>query len=202
MDIYQERYLMHQDKKRNMLNIAESKKETENIINKDNLKYFLEKRHSQRIFNTDEITNEEKKYIFESIACAPSSCNRQPIYVLEILVEDIENIFKGATNWAKNGKFGLLILANKKAYKSINEKDYMPFLDAGVVIENIYLMSTALDIGCCFVNPNIKDDTILKSKYSNVLNDYYICGAMVFGKYDKVVPKNKRRNPEEVLIND
>ena len=79
-------------------------------------------------------------------------------------------------------KKGYMIMASKLAYKNPKELPFMPYLDAGFVSENIYLMCEVLNIGCCFVNPNC-----------DLEEEDYICGAIIIGKYDKKAIKVKKR---------
>jgi nitroreductase len=61
----------------------------------------------------------------------------------------------------------------------------MPYLDAGVIIQTVYLATEALNIGCCYVNPNIREENkeFFKKRFK-IEGDVLFCGALVLGKYN------------------
>lgn len=125
---------------------------------------------------------------------APTSCNRQAIKLKETEnVEDLETLLVGGKNWIKNAKIVYLLFADMKAYKSPVEVDFMPYLDTGFVAQNMLLMAEAINIGSCFVNPNLTD----KEKFNNLFNkdDLKFTGAVALGKYDyQIEPPTKDPN--------
>lgn len=179
-DIYQERYLEHIDRKQKYECVGNYKHSNKDIIS---LLDVMQHRRSQRVFNFEDITEKELDLIKFSVINAPSSCNRQAIYLKEEKPEYIEKHFRGANKWGKNASKCYLVLAHKEAYKNPKELPFMPYLDAGVVVENIYLMCEVLNIGCCFVNPNC-----------NLEFEDYICGAIMLGKYDKKAIEPPKRS--------
>ena len=71
-------------------------------------------------------------------------------------------------------------------YKNPAERDFMPYLDAGVIIQTAYLTCEALNYGVCFVNPNIRPENqeFFKQRFGIKENQLF-CGALALGKYDK-----------------
>jgi len=183
-DIYQQRYLEHRERKKKFQ--TEINKTIYSLKGKDLVFRVIKNRRSQRTFNKKPITKTEIRLLMESARFAPSSCNRQAIYIK--ILNEIEDLLVGGKGWINNGNKIFLIFADMKAYKSPNEVDFMPYLDAGVVIENIYLMAEVLGIGVCFVNPNIKEKIRFNNLYNKENNRF--CGAMVVGHYNQkaVVP--------------
>jgi len=199
VDEWQERYLEHQKRKKRSLedkNYGVKKFEytLENVIS---LKEIMLNRRSQRVFNDIKITKEQFGWLLKAIAIAPSSCNRQAIYVKEADKDFLESILVGGKNWLNKANKILLIFGSKEAYKSPNEKDFMPYLDAGFVGQNIYLMAEVLGLGCCFVNPNIREEN--KSIFIKKYGDDYFCGAIALGNYEKKAKKPLKRKAIEVL---
>ena len=141
MDQFQSKYLAHQLKKKNILFD------------------LIKSRHSTRIFSEKPVKQEILDELINSISYCPSSCNRQPIYIKIIDKRDDKDILGGllvgGVGWIHRAEKILLLFADSKAYKE--RLVFMPFLDAGVVIYHVYLMSQYLGLKCCFVNPNIKE---------------------------------------------
>ncbi len=198
MDIYQERYLAHQDRKNRILagNI-----EAEDVT--PALFGAIAGRVSQRTFNKKEISPEDLAQIYEVIRLAPSSCNRQAILIKKIVSaankRQLDALLVGGKNWLAGAKIVLLLFADMLAYKSPAETGFMPYLDAGVVIENIYLAATALDIGACYVNPHIRDEDKVTFNQQFNADKLRFCGAMALGKYDFKTPRAPKRQLEWIF---
>ena len=142
-DVYQKRYLKHQqDKKAELIAI-------------------MKDRHSNRRFSDKEIPQEIIDELLKVIELAPSSCDRKAIKVKVITDRDqkalLGGILVGGVGWIHRAPAILLITADPKAYKAGKEIDFMPYLDGGVVSQQLALMATTLGIHGCFANPNIRD---------------------------------------------
>ncbi len=133
----------------------------------------MKNRNSTRVYSGKKVDNNELAVIAQCADFAPSSCNRHAIEIVESK-EGTEELV-GGTNWANKADKILLIYANMKAYKSPNEVDFMPYLDAGFYCQNIYLICEALNIGCCFINPNRTGKKLDREGYT-------FCGAIALGK--------------------
>ncbi|GAG74744.1 unnamed protein product, partial [marine sediment metagenome] len=159
MDIYQERYLAHQERKRKIL---AGDGVTENCTIEGDILNAIEARVSQRIFNDKPIIPADLTKIYESIRLAPSSCNRQAILIKPITLEpdrqQLDTLLIGGKDWLAGAKIILLLFADMTAYKAPAEIEFMPYLDAGVIVENVYLIATVLGIGVCYVCPKIRKE--------------------------------------------
>jgi len=180
-DKFQKRYIDHQKRKRTQL-----------------IQIFNE-RVSQRIFNGEKISDSEMAQILESIAKVPSSCSRQAIYGKVIDGRDQKELLGaflvGGVGWVHRADKIILLFASRKAYKAGNEIEFMPFLDAGVVLMACYFICESLKIGTCFVNPNIREKN--KPYFSDNFNEDndVFCGAIAIGKYDTKTKANlKKKN--------
>lgn len=193
-DIFQQRYLEHMERKKKFQTIDKIFYSSEEARL---LSEIIKNRRSQRTFNQKSITEKEINLLLDSIKHAPSSCNRQAIYIK--VFDKIENILVGGKYWMDKANMVFLIFADMKAYKSPNEILFMPFLDAGVAVENIYLMAEALGVGVCFVNPNIRD--INKDRFNALYNKEgnKFCGAIALGHYDKKAIVPKKRNSLDII---
>lgn len=185
-DEFQDRYLEHQERKKMQLQNLKGKLQT--IRPEADFEIFLDilyERRSIRKFNDRKVSALEMKFIDKAVVETPSSCNRQAVYIKEVSPEAAEQFLVGGKGWADKADKVILIFANKDAYKSPNEKDFMPYLDGGHVGQSIYLMCEALGVGACFVNPNIREGN--KEEFNKLFNPNgdYFCGSFALGHYDK-----------------
>lgn len=197
-DVFQERYLDHQKRKNNSLeDFKGSDKTSYSELARDILTNVLSSRRSQRIFNDDVVSSEDMEWILKAIRVAPSSCNRQAVYVVDADPSVADNLLVGGKGWASKAQKILLLFADRLAYKSPNEKGFMPYLDAGFAAENAYLMCEVMGLGCCFVNPNIREEN--KQAFTREFGEDYFCGALVIGHYDVKANKPPLRDVGEVM---
>lgn len=179
MDEFQERYLKHQENKKNTIeNNIKIKKQDYNVIEKMSIIKVMENRKSRRIFTNELI---DSSYLTKALETSPSSCDRKAIYLLQVEPKEIERYLVGGKGWIGKAKEVWLLFGNKDAYKSPNEITFMPYLDAGFVGQNIYLLSEINGVGCCFVNPNIREEN--KEEFNKRFNENndYLCGAVALG---------------------
>lgn len=191
---YQDRYLAHQARKKVSLSgkyepeLNYTKKEQET------LEKIFTNRHSSRVFNGEKITDKELEYIDKLVKSSPSSCDRKGVKY--VIIEDREDkellngLLVGGVGWIHRADKIVLLIADMEAYGSPNERDFMHYLDAGVLIQSFYLACEALGIKCCYVNPNIRNQYkdyfntfMLKPRFTvGIGSDYIYCGAIALGK--------------------
>ena len=185
-DIYQQRYLKHRLDKKNTA--ATDKKPEYTDLEIMTIFKIMHERRSQRLFNDDDIDTDRLKGIMKAAELAPSSCNRKAVRTELIKSEhDISQLSKllvGGSGWLENANAVVLLLADMRAYKSPAEVGFMPFLDAGVIAQNIYLIGEALGVGVCFINPNIRESDKEEFDSSFLPDGYRFCGALALGNYD------------------
>jgi nitroreductase len=188
MDIYQERYLIHQKRKRLSLTSNYGSAKFRKYNKKEQKIFFevLENRVSQRTFNEEPI---DITPILKAVETAPSSCGRQGVFVKEITTRNekdlLSGLLVGGTGWIYRGQSILLLFADKDCYKNPIEKDTMPFLDAGAIIQTVYLACEVMNYGCCYVNPNVRaeNEDFFKERF-NITDNLIFCGAITIGKYN------------------
>lgn len=169
LDPYQARYIAHQENKKKLL------------------VEIIKQRHSDRMFGDLPVEQEKIDQLIESVEFCPSSCDRKAVNVSVVSGRDekalLGGILVGGVGWIHRASHILLIQADPIAYKAGNEIEFMPYLDGGVVAQQLYLMATTLGLSCCFVNPNIRD--INKDHYHKVFGDKMLVGAFAVGyKYE------------------
>ena len=189
-DPYQPRYTKHQKRKKQSLMSdfgVPYKKHTNNDL-KSIIK-IMTARRSQRIFTSEEISEKELYTIKAMMQEVPSSCDRRGVNMFTYEKRDdkdlLSGLLVGGTGWMHRGQVIILLFADMVAYKNPAERHNMPYFDAGVMIQQGYLIAEALNIGCCFVNPNIRvtNKKFFDERFNQV--GHLFCGALVFGKYDK-----------------
>ena len=187
-DIFQTRYLAHQERKKEILTNNFGNKKWK-IYTKEEQEAFLEVlegRCSQRAFNREEI---DLSPILNALELAPSSCNRHGILTATVTERDekdlLSGLLVGGIGWINRAKAILLLKADMDCYKSPAERDNMPYLDAGVVIQTVYLTAEVMNIGCCYVNPNIRDENkeFFYERFGIEENEVF-CGALALGSFD------------------
>lgn len=142
-DVYQERYLAHQQRK------------------KDILIELMEERHSERMFSEASVSDEIIKELTEVKLITPSSCDRKGIHVVVETDRDrkslLGGLLVGGVGWIHRAPVVLLFFADPIAYKAGIEINWNPYLDTGFLAQNVYLLTTTLGLRGCFVNPQVRD---------------------------------------------
>jgi nitroreductase len=190
MDIYQKRYIKHQKRKKDQLSYSTGTDDYYYFddLDRNYINILFDSRISQRFFNSNPISVHDIEYITSKIPLCPSSCDRLGVSYQLITdrhdKEILSGLLVGGVGWVYRANVIILLFADKQAYKAPGELEYMPYLDAGVVIQQIYLASTAVNVGCCFVNPNIRERN--KQYFNSLFNkaNHIYCGALALGYYD------------------
>lgn len=186
-DQYQERYLAHQK-----------------FGKKQELVALMKERHSNRRYGDEPITQEQIDELLESTKHCPSSCDRHGVRVRVITERNekdlLDGLLVGGTGWIYRAPVVFLLLADPVAYKADGgrELEYNSFLDAGVMVQQLNLMATAMGLHCAFVNPNIRDEN-KEFFYSRFTPEGWesavFCGAFAFG-HPHPEPIEKHRNED------
>ena len=143
-DVYQQRYSEHQKRKRH------------------ELIEIMRYRHSDRMFSDRKIDQDDIDVILEAGSLAPSSCDRHGVRAVVVTGRNekalLGGLLVGGVGWVHRAQAIILLLGDREAYKAPREIDFMPFLDAGVMAENMLLAATAAGMASAFVNPNIREE--------------------------------------------
>jgi len=181
-DVYQSYYLEHQRRKKRLLNSVP-------IQLGRSFQEILIERRSQRIFTSKSVDPKTLAFLLESAVYAPSSCNRQAVWVS--LYDDpkdishLEQILVGGKGWLDAAPHVILLYADMLAYKSPVEKDFMPWLDIGVMVQTLLLTAEDMHLGACYVNPNIRTEfTEFFTEHFRPREFLLFGGAIAIGHYD------------------
>lgn len=187
-DIFQARYEAHQKRKAEMFTSKYgtdkwhkySKKEQETFDK------VIKNRCSQRTFNREPVNINE---ILDLAKHRPSSCDRKAITMKVITSRDekdlLSGLLVGGVGWCHRADKIILLLAENIAYKAGNEIEFMPYLDAGVLVQNVYLICESRNVGCCYINPNIRKENkeLFIQRFQDTRNQTF-CGALALGHFD------------------
>lgn len=169
-DIYQERYTAHQARKAQVLH------------------EIMMERHSDRVFDNRPVDRFELDEMMGCIQLCPTSCDRKATNAILVTDRDekalLSGILVGGTGWIHRAPAIILIFADPIAYKAGNEIEFMPYLDGGIAIQQLYLKATSLGLKGCYCNPNIRK--MNKIHFANNFGSGIFCGAYAFG-YDTAI---------------
>jgi len=186
-DTYQNRYLAHQKRKGEILksNYGTDKFKKYNVKEQKTFIDILKSRRSQRAFNRIPVEIEK---ILELADYRPSSCDRRSVEIKVITERNdkdlLGGLLVGGSGWVHRADKVLLFCAWKEAYKSPAEKEFMSYIDAGVLAQTLYLICEALNIGACYINPNIREENKQFFADRFMEEGYQYVGCMAIGYYD------------------
>lgn len=178
---YQKRYLAHQKRKKDSLAGKYTKETTYSNNEKEVVKKVFKNRRSSRVFSGDSVELEE---ILELVDTSPSSCDRKGVCYK--IIDDrqdkeiLSGLLVGGVGWINRADKIVLLLADMEAYGSPYEKEFMPYLDSGVLVQSFYLACEVYGIKCCYVNPNIREKN--KQFFKQRFSEHLFCGAIIIGK--------------------
>lgn len=189
---YQARYLRHQQ-----------------FGKKQELIALMKERHSNRRFDSLQVTPELITELTESTKHCPSSCDRHGVKIKHIKDRNdkdlLDGLLVGGTGWVYRAPHVFLLFADPEAYKADNGRElfYNGYVDAGVMVQQLSLVATAQGLHCAYINPNIRDEN-KKFFYSRfkpgAWENALYCGAFVFGWPHPKVIKKKRHLDFEVTV--
>ncbi|GGK89260.1 nitroreductase family protein [Mangrovihabitans endophyticus] len=142
-DEYQGRYLAHQRRKAAVL------------------AQILAERHSGRRFADRPVGDGDLEPLLDAAARAPSSCARRGVAARVVRGRDatalLGGLLVGGVGWIHRAPAVVLLVADPVAYKAGDEVRFMPYLDAGVMAQDLMLAAAAAGMASCFVNPAVRE---------------------------------------------
>jgi len=164
-DPFQDRYLAHQKRK------------------KEVLLEIMRERHSERMFSDEDVPMQLVEELVEAGTLAPSSCDRRGVEIEIISDRDrkelLGGVLVGGVGWVHRAKHVLTFFGDPLAYKAGDEVDRNPYLDTGVMVQNIGLLATASGLSGCFINPSVRE--VNRDHFQNVFGNGVFCGAYALG---------------------
>lgn len=198
--IYQQRYLNHQARKKEQ--ITKSIGEDVFFEVMPDVMTVLDRRRSQRLYTNEQISSNELDVILKAATMSPNSCNRHGV-LLKIVSDRREKellggLLVGGVGWVHRAHTIILFLADPVAYASPNERDFMHYCDVGFKAMSMWLAAESINIGACYINPNLVDESIFKLRFSG--GDLIFCGALALGHFDKRPAQAERPSIKEILV--
>jgi|SRR5690554_2819018 len=180
-DPYQERYLAHQArKKRTLIEVMRA-------------------RHSDRMFADRPVEPQTRAALLEVVDLAPSSCDRRGVSVRVVDTRDelalLGGLLVGGVGWVHRAPLVLLLFGSPLAYKAGNEIEYMPYLDSGVIVQQLLLRATDLGLAAAYINPNIRARD--RDHFRAVFGDGVYTGAVAAGYSHPDSPDRLRHEQRE-----
>lgn len=162
---YQDRYLAHQARK------------------KMELIEIMKQRHSKRMFADKQVPEKVVDALLVYKDYSPSSCDRQGIVIKTITDKDnkalLGGLLVGGVGWVHRAPVIFLLFGDTKAYVAGDESTFMPYLDAGCIVQTFYLGATEMGLYCAYVNPNVREAN--KEHFKKTFGEGIFCGAFCFG---------------------
>lgn len=162
----QDRYLAHQARKR------------------DALATLIRERHSDRLFSDAPVDPGDIDSMVRDAASCASSCDRRAVRAEVVTDRDLKallsGVLVGGVGWIHRAPVALLLFADRDAYRAPGEIDFMPYLDAGVQVHQLYLSAASLGLTGCYCNPNIRD--VNRGHFAAVFGGDLFCGAFAVGR--------------------
>jgi len=193
IDVYQQRYLAHQKRKRDMFTSSYGTSDFKKYTKEEQEAFIsiLKNRSSQRTFNREPVDIDK---ILELAEYKPSSCDRRSVEMKVISDRDdkdlLGGLLVGGCGWINRSDKILLCIAWEDAYKSPAEKGKMEYIDTGVLAMTVYLICEMMNVGCTFVNPNVRDANKELFYKRFIPEGFLFTGALILGHYDLKHSKN------------
>jgi len=187
-DVYQDRYLAHQARKRAQLSVGEGEPyKKPKLTTALAVEEVLRSRRSQRVFVSDPVDETVINKILDTITYSPNSCNRHGIQIRVVRDRPTKDLLSGllvgGVGWVHRADTVVLFLADPDAYKSPNEKEFMHYCDVGFSAMAMWTMAEAHGVGAAYINPNIRQEH--KEIFKGMFGDGIFCGALALGAYER-----------------
>lgn len=113
-----------------------------------------EERFSARKFTTQEVSDEDLKYILECVRMAPSACNKQPWKWLVVKSEDAKKKLQAcySREWFLTAPMYIMGMRNKQE-NWVRKEDNKPHgdIDVAIATEHLCLAAAERGLGTCWV---------------------------------------------------
>lgn len=144
----QKRYLLHQGKNK-----------------AGELAAIMKQRHSNRIFDQKEVPQELINELAEACKYTPSSCDRRAVRLKLITDRDdkalLNGLLVGGVGFVYRVPAIFLLFGDKDSYKAGDpagsEVNYNLPLDAGIIVNQLWLTAISKGLHATFVNPQVRE---------------------------------------------
>lgn len=177
-------------------------------------KEIINERRSVRSFTNEKISEEELLDILDCGRQAPSSKNYQPWRFYILNDEEKRNLYDmmmDTLNKNNTEKTGLatakilndagqvvVVYADRETLKAKDSGMYSLMLSVGACIENMLLRATELGVATLWMYDVVVVAKELEEMYCP---DGMFVSAICFGKEDKVLPRAKKKDLKDLIVN-
>jgi len=156
----------------------------------------IQNRRSIRKYRDERISKEELNIILEAGKYAPSAMNQQSSLMVVVESEEIyeqlcmltEKYFPNRKPYFYNCKDIIIVFGDSNCK--------CPIEDGSLVLQNLFLAATSLNIGSCWINYLRElfktEEGIKLQEKMNIPNNYFVVGTCILG-YPNENPKLKER---------
>lgn len=144
----------------------------------------IKNRRSVRVFQDKPVEKELIEKLIEAGVQAPSSCNVQGWRFIVIDNQETKNkiVDNGGSVLIEKTPVGILVVYDNRT-RNLEYKDYIQ--SAAAAMQNIFLSTTALGLGCCWIN-HLPTQRILRKMFE-IPNYFSPIGFLMIG-YPKHTP--------------
>jgi len=172
-------------------------------VTTDNLMNLIRQRRSRRIFEDIPLTDAQKSQLCQAAQYAPSSCNRQTLYLIFIeekqLKEFVASTIPGGCQFFSKAPCILLLISDAGDYRYPEDR-MVPFIEAAAAVQNIYLLCETMGLGCCWGSYTSFGSVANESKVRKKLkipDTHIIVASLAIGKSNQFVCEIPRDLPEK-----
>ena len=177
-------------------------------VTTENLMSLIRQRRSRRIFIDTPLTDSEKVAICQAAQYAPSSCNRQTLYLIFVedreLKEFVASTIPGGHQFFSQAPCILLLISDAGDYRYPEDRT-VPFSEAAAAVQNIYLLCETMNLGCCWGSYSSFGSISRESevrKRLKIPDTYLIVTSLAIGKSEQFVCEIPREQPENKYGNN
>jgi nitroreductase len=177
-------------------------------VSTEKLMELLHHRRSRRVFIDIPLTENEKITICNAAQYAPSSCNRQTIYLLFVeepqLKEFVASTVPGGYQFFSKAPCILLFISDAGDYRYPEDRA-VPYIDGAAAAENIYLLCETMGLGCCWGSYSSFGGIIRERELRKKLkipDTHLIVGCLAIGRSSQAVCEIPREQAESRFWNN
>jgi nitroreductase len=171
----------------------------------EDLMNLIRQRRSRRIFIDTPLTDSEKAAICQAAQYAPSSCNRQTLYLIFVeepqLKEFVASTIPGGCQFFSKAPCILLLISDAGDYRYPEDR-MVPFIEGAAAVQNIYLLCETMDLGCCWGSytsfGSVANESEVRKKLK-IPDTHIIVASLAIGKSSQAVCEIPRDLPEKRL---
>lgn len=180
----------------------------ESPVATEDLMELMRQRRSRRIFIDVPLTDSEKVAICRAAQYAPSSCNRQSLYLVFVedreLKEFVASTIPGGCQFFSQAPCILLLISDAGDYRYPEDR-MVPFIEGAAAVQNIYLLCETMGLGCCWGSYTSFGTIGREYEVRNRLkipDTHLIVASLAIGKSCQAVCEIPRDLPENRFTNN